>query len=101
MSGFAFIGYGYLCLCTDHMKIEFQRYGLNQYRRITGVFELLGGIGSLVGLGVPVIHQISTLGLCVLMLLGLTVRIKIKDPFLALLPAILLACVNAYLFLQI
>jgi hypothetical protein len=66
---------------------------------MTGVFELLGGAGTLVGISAPLIFQISTLGLLVLMVLGLGVRIKIKDPVHKLLPALGLAVLNAYLFL--
>jgi hypothetical protein len=49
ISGLTFIFYGLLCLLTDHMKIEFKRYGFSQFRKLTGTLELLGGAGLLLG----------------------------------------------------
>ena len=80
------------------MKLEFERYGLNKFRKITGFFELLGGIGTTLGLFYPVIYQISTLGLSILMIMGLVVRIKLKDKLIEALPALILAALNSYLF---
>jgi hypothetical protein len=80
------------------MKLEFERYGLRKYRKITGFFELLGGIGSAVGLFYPIVYQTSTLGLSILMIMGLIVRIRLKDKFLEALPALILAALNSYLF---
>ena len=42
--------YGFLCLTTDHMSEEFKRYGLTKYKKLTGVLEILGAIGLIVGL---------------------------------------------------
>ena len=80
------------------MKLEFERYGLRRYRKITGFFELLGGVGSTVGLFFPIIYQISTLGLSILMIMGLIVRIRLKDRLMEALPALILAALNSYLF---
>jgi hypothetical protein len=98
-SGLAFLGYGILCLTTDHMIVEFTRYGLLPYRMITGVLEALGGLGSLVGFFYfKPIYLLSTGGLAVLMLMGVIVRMRIKDPFMLIIPAMVLMLINGYLF---
>lgn len=95
MSASIFIFYGLLCLLTGHMKQEFKRYGLSQFRTLTGVLELLGGIGLIVGQYVygPVLI-LSSAGLGLLMLLGTLVRLKTKDPLIEIFPAFALMLVN-------
>ncbi len=80
------------------MVLEFNRYRLQNFRILTGVLELLGGIGTLVGLFYPVPFLISTFGLASLMFLGVLVRIRSKDPWLHMMPAIFLMMINLYLF---
>ena len=98
-SGVTFIVYGLLCLATDHMMLEFTRYGLEKFRTLTGFLELLGGLGSLIGFfySRPVL-LLSTLGLTLLMLLGIIVRLRIKDPIFLILPAFVLFVTNAIIF---
>lgn len=97
ISAITFITYGLLCVFTGHMREEFKRYRLERYRILTGILELVGGIGTLIGLNSKVIFNISTTGLATLMLLGLFVRIRIKDPLFEMLPALILMIVNMYL----
>ncbi|HUU94439.1 MAG TPA: hypothetical protein VM487_01770, partial [Phycisphaerae bacterium] len=52
-SGGAFLLYGASCLVSDHMRSEFVRFGLNRFRLLTGVLEVLGGAGLLIGLAWP------------------------------------------------
>jgi hypothetical protein len=101
-SGIAFIIYGLLILFTTHMKAEFERYQMKQLRTLTGVLETLGGLGSIIGLYFSKeIYLISTGGLFLLMFLGIIVRLKIKDEFIKILPAIILLVLNGYLFFTI
>ncbi len=79
------------------MREEFKRYNLERYRVLTGFLELLGGVGTLIGLRSNPIYYVSTTGLATLMLLGLFVRIKLKDPVIEMLPALILMLVNIYL----
>ena len=86
-TGLTFIVYGLLCLLTDHMVTEFTRYGLSRFRKLTGILELLGGLGLIVGLFYPPILFLSSLGLSVLMFLGVLVRLKTRDPLIEIFPA--------------
>lgn len=94
ISAIAFIFYGLLCLTTDHMKTEFQRYGLSRFRKLTGLLELLGGVGLLVGRFYYPVLALSAGGLALLMFLGIIVRFKTKDPIIQILPAIVLMLIN-------
>lgn len=101
ISALAFIFYGLLCLLTDHMKIEFARYGLSQYRQLTGALELLGGSGLLFGLYYTPLLILSASGLALLMFLGIIVRLKTRDPLLEILPAFILMTINLKILFNI
>ena len=92
----SFYGYGASCLLAQHMVLEFERYALARFRRLTGVLQLLGASGLLIGLlGVPEIGLLAAAGLSLQMFLGLGVRLSIRDPLLQCLPSCAFMCVNA------
>lgn len=80
------------------MKKEFERYGLSQFQSTTGILEVLGALGLLLGLKYKLVLLISASGLALLMLLGFGVRIKIKDSFVQSLPAFFYMLLNFYIF---
>ncbi len=80
------------------MIVEFNRFGLTGRQRIiTGAFQLLGAGGLFLGLLIPEIGLVAAAGLCVLMMLGFGVRLKIKDSILQAMPSFSLMLLNAYL----
>lgn len=97
-SALSFLGYGMSCLFTRHMQGEFERFGLAPYRTFVGLTQVLGAIGLLVGLGAPVIGLLASGGLALQMLLGVGVRLFIRDSLLQTLPAFLYLVLNAFLF---
>ena len=76
------------------MKAEFQRYGFSDYRTLTGVLELLGGTGLLLGQYYKPLLILSSSGLALLMFLGVLVRLRTKDPLIEIIPAFLLMIIN-------
>jgi hypothetical protein len=96
-SASAFIFYGSLCLLSNHMKDEFKRYGLVKYRTLTGILEMQGGIGLILGLQYKPLMILSSSGLMILMFMGTLVRIRMKDPLVQIIPAFCLMLVNAYI----
>ena len=80
------------------MALEFKRYGLTKFKSLTGCLEIAGGLGSLLGLLNQPILIFSTAGLSLLMLLGVCVRIKVRDPWHQIIPAFILMLVNGYIF---
>ena len=95
-----FLFYGLLCLFADGMVDEFERYGLSRYRRLTGALEVLGAAGLLVGYASPTLDVVSAGGLAVLMVLGLAVRIRVRDSVVQMLPAAFLLVVNAFIVVR-
>lgn len=100
-SGVAFIIYGSLLFVSTEMQNEFKRFGLEKFTTLTGILELLGGIGMLVGLKLSFILLISSGGLALLMLLGFGTRIKVKDGFWLSFPSLFFMLLNLYVFLYV
>jgi hypothetical protein len=99
-SGLVFIIYGLMCLATDHMKLEFIRYNLIRYRKLTGTLEFLGGLGLFLGTIKTTLLIISSAGLSLLMLLGVIIRIKVKDRPIQILPAFSLMLMNIFILFR-
>ena len=97
LSAIAFIGYGASCVWTTHMVIEFDRYKLASFRKLTGYLQLIGAIGLIIGFQSPLIGCFAASGLCLQMMLGVSVRIRIRDPFLQAMPATSFMLLNGYL----
>ena len=97
----AFIIYGLLCIFTKHMVKEFEEFDLSKYRVLTGILEICGAIGSLIGyFWSPLLYIFSTFGLTILMLLGVYTRVRVKQPWKQSIQAFTLFLLNAFLFYQ-
>ncbi len=92
------MGYGIAYFKSTEMKNEFKRFGLEKAGALTAVLELLGALGLLIGLMYQPILLISAGGLAILMLLGVAVRIKVRDTIWVTLPALFYMVLNAYIF---
>ena len=80
------------------MSLEFKRFNLEKTGFFIILLELLGAIGLLVGLKFYFILLISSLGLSLLMLMGVIIRIKLKDNILIIFPAFFYMLLNAFIF---
>ena len=102
-SAFSFIFYGISCLFTKKMKLEFERFGLQDWqRKLTGILQLLGAIGLITGLlSNEILSIFASGGLSLLMILGVSVRIKIKDTLIDMLPAAFFALLNFIITYQL
>lgn len=97
-SGVSFLGFGASCLTSSYMKDEFLRYGHDGERVLTGILQMLGGLGVILGYYYsPLLAVASATGLCVMMAYGVLVRIKIGDSTLQTSPAFLYSVLNLYL----
>jgi hypothetical protein len=93
-SSLSFIIFGVNCLYSKKMVFEFQRYGLKQYRKLTGLLQLLGSLSLIIGFWISSFRMVGSGGLAMLMLLGVLVRIRLKDKPYLLVPAIFYMCLN-------
>jgi hypothetical protein len=98
ISSLSFLGYAFSYFYAPHMKNEFKRFGLERIGLITILLEIMGAFGLLIGLKLPLILMISSLGLALLMLAGLIVRLNLKDSLWVSLPAFFYLVLNAYIF---
>ena len=98
ISGLSFIYFGIGCLISEFIISEFIRYGLAKFRVLTGILQLLGAAGLLIGLYYnPKILLVASIGLTVLMICGFIVRIRISDSFLNSLPSFSFAVLNLFI----
>ena len=97
LSSAIFLFYGILCLTSLSMLNDFQRFGLANLRTLTGVLELCGGIGLLVGYKWTLSLRVSSGGLALLMLFAFAIRVKMRDSIAESLPSFLLMLLNAYI----
>lgn len=98
ISSFSFFAYGIAYFISPKMKSEFKRFGLEKAGALTAVLELMGALGLLLGFKFHPILLVSAGGLTLLMLLGVAVRIKIKDSIWVSLPALFYMFLNGYIF---
>lgn len=100
-SGVSFLIYGTGCLSSPRMKNEFIRFGYDRQRSLIGSLQLLGAAGLLIGHWLaPWLAGSAATGLCLMMVFGFGVRLKIRDTWLAASPAFLYAVLNGYLSLH-
>lgn len=101
ISAISFAFFGAACLASNELRAEFSRYGLARWRTTVGCFQLLGAAGLVVEPWLPWAALIASAGLAAMMLLGVCVRVKIRDSFLHTLPALFYTLLNAWLFLRL
>ncbi|MFC4633460.1 DoxX family protein [Dokdonia ponticola] len=100
-SSLAFMYFGVNCFYSKFIIAEFERYGLPKYRKLTGFLQIIGAVGLLAGLYYsPLLLLLASVGLCLLMLLGFIVRLKIKDNFIKSSPSFTFAVVNLLIALK-
>lgn len=98
LSSFSFLGYGIAYFKSVKMKNEFKRFGLSNFGALVAVLEILGALGLLIGLKYHILLILASGGLALLMFLGVSVRIKIKDRPIDMLPAFFFFLLNTYIF---
>jgi uncharacterized membrane protein YphA (DoxX/SURF4 family) len=96
----SFLIYGLSCLFNKKMVQEFERFGLRNFRVLIGILQMAAAIGLLLGFRYPILTLLSSGGLALLMLLGVLVRLKLKDPLMITLPAFAFLLLNLYIFID-
>jgi uncharacterized membrane protein YphA (DoxX/SURF4 family) len=97
-SAASFIFYGINSFVSKRMVSEYERWGYKNQRIILGCCQLLGGLGLLVGLMVPLLLSVTSFLLTCMMLTAVFVRIQIKENFIKMLPAMFYVVLNSIIF---
>ena len=100
LSGIAFLVYATLCFFSASMASDFHRFGLDTLRLPTGILELLGGAGLLIGLKWPPALSISSAGLALLMFFAFAIRVRMRDSVALSTPSFLCMLLNLYILLK-
>ena len=100
ISGLSFLSYGISLFISKKMKTDFVRFDLKKYTTLVGVLEILGGLGLIIGIVFEIFVTISSFGLATLMLLGVFTRIKVRDNFELIIPALFFLVLNSYIFYE-
>ena len=99
LSSVSFLLYGASLFGSRAMVAEFERYHLAPYRTLTGALEMAAGAGLLAGLRFRPLLLLSAGGLTGMMLAAMVVRLRVRDPLVSTLPAVLLLCLNLFILL--
>jgi hypothetical protein len=100
-SGVAFVYFGLNCFYSEFIKLEFTRYNLAGFRKLTGFLQLCGAFGLLLGLYFnTLILFLASTGLFLLMLGGFIVRLKIKDSFIQSFPSFGFSVLNLFIAIK-
>lgn len=94
-TSFFCFGFGYLLL--PNMKAEFVRYGLADYRLIVGWLQVAGALGLWLGLRYPWMGILAGCGLALMMAVAVATRLRIGDPLMQCVPAVLYLLLNVYI----
>ena len=100
LSGAAFLIYGVLCFNSQFMVDDFHRFGIERMRVLTGVLEVLGGAGLLIGLAWLPALRMASAGLTLLMLIAFAIRVHVRDSVALSLPSFLFMLLNLYIFVK-
>ena len=97
-SAFSFIGYGVNSFNSKRMISEYERWGYASQRVLLGSCQVLGGLGLLLGLVLPLMMSLASFLLMCMMITAVSVRIKLKEPMYKMLPALSYALLNLIIF---
>ena len=92
-----FLYYGLAVLVANAMVEEFARFGLVRFRKFTGILEMLGSAGLLLGYFLPPFTVAAAAGLTLMMGAGVIVRLRCGDSLKDALPAIVMLLINLYI----
>ena len=100
--GLGFLLFGVTKFISKKMVEGFDHFGLPQWLRVvTGVLEILGAIGLIVGIWSPAIATLASVGLAIIMFFATLTHLCARDPFSTLLmPSMLFILLIIVVFLQ-
>lgn len=82
------------------MRREFERYQLKNLRVLTGTLQILASLVLLLGFLNPIFAAAAALFLSVMMFVAFFVRLRIRDPWFLMVPALGYMVLSLYIFLS-
>ncbi|MBI3567788.1 MAG: DoxX family protein [Gemmatimonadetes bacterium] len=97
ISAIAFAWYGMTLLASRMMAPDFERYGLPRLRALTGVLQLAGSVGLVIGSSYRPLLLASAAALALMMAVAIAVRARCGDATATMVPAAALCALNLYI----
>ncbi len=97
VSAIAFAWYGGTLLGKQTMVPEFESYGMARFRTLTGVLQLAGSAGLVLGGWYRPLLLLSAAGLALMMVVAVVVRVRCGDKMVDMVPAAALCALNSYI----
>lgn len=100
--GLGFLLFGVTKFISKQMVEGFEHFGLPQWLRVvTGILEILGAAGLIVGIWNPVIAILSSVGLAIIMFFAVLTHARARDPFSSMImPSVLFILLVIVAFLH-
>lgn len=95
----AFAWYGLGCFFSREMVAEFERYRVPQLRTLTGMLQVGGSLGMLLGYFYLPLLRLSAAGFALMMFFAVVTRLRIRDPLYAAIPAFSLFALNTFILI--
>ena len=99
-SALSFIFYALRSFFSSVMFMEYKRWGLSELRVVISCLQIFGSIGLIAGIFINNLLIICSFFFVIMMIVALYFRYKVKDGFLASVPAIIYIIVNAIIFIE-
>ena len=98
ISAFSFLFYSARSILSKKMLLEYSRWGLKKFRITISFIQFLAAFGLIFGLYNSHLLLLASFFLTIMMFIAIIVRVKIKDSFIASLPAIFYMFLNLTIF---
>ena len=97
-SAISFVIYSLHSVFSRRMIIEFARWGIGNLRILVASFQMLGGIGLLLGMYNIWLLCLASFFLMLMMITAIIIRVRVRDSFLQTVPALIYALLSLIIF---
>ena len=97
-SAISFIIYSLNSVFSRRMILEFSRWGLGNLRILVASFQMLGGIGLLLGMYNIWLLCLVSFCLMLMMITAIIIRVRVEDSLLLTVPALIYALLSFIIF---
>lgn len=97
-SAISFVVYSLHSVFSRRMILEFSRWGIGNLRILVASFQMLGGIGLLLGMYNIWLLCLVSFFLTLMMIIAIIIRIRVRDSFLLTVHALMYALLSFIIF---
>jgi hypothetical protein len=94
----SFVIYSLHSVFSRKMIMEFSRWGIGNLRILVASFQMLGGIGLLLGMYNIWVLCLVSFFLMLMMITAIIIRVRVRDSFLQTVPALMYTLLSFIIF---